>query len=389
MTGGTLTTRATPDQAMTVPTVWDCVNLVSNAVSILELETFRRTSGVPARIDDPPIVKTPADGMTQSEWLHMLMVSLLLRGNMYGRVVARDGMMRPTQIEPLSPDLMQVDVDRVTGAITYKYGPTVKPIPTADVWHVRGLTMPGSKVGLSPISYAAATLGIDLAARAFASDFFAGGGIPKAVLKTEQAVDQDQARTIKARLMAAIRGREPIVLGQGYDYQQIQVKPEEAQFLATQQANVAQIAKFFRVPPEMVGGSSGNSMTYSNVEQRNLDFLTYSLMFWLKRIEDAMFPLFPTQQYVRFNTSALLRLDAETQAKVDVQLIAGKIKAPSEVRESRNLPPMTDAQKAEADMVPLTVTPLGGAKALPALKDVPGPVAPVPADDTQGASNAA
>lgn len=124
-------------------------------------------------------------------------------------------------------------------------------------------------------------------------------------------------------------------------------------------------------------------MTYSNVEQRSLDFLTYSVSFWLKRIEDALFPVLPQPQYVQFNTSALLRTDAETDAKVDVQLIAGKILAPSEVRAKRNLPPMTDDQKKEADMVPLTVTPTGGAKALPALKTPPGPTATVPTQDMQ------
>jgi len=128
-------------------------------------------------------------------------------------------------------------------------------------------------------------------------------------------------------------------------------------------------------------------MTYANVEQRSLDFLTYAVSFWLKRIEDAFFPLLPEPQYVRFNTSALLRTDAETQAKVDVQLLAGKVKTPTEVRAERDMPPMTDAQKAEADLVPLTITPTGAPKALPALKQNPGEPAVIPAGDQQGAVN--
>jgi hypothetical protein len=106
----------------------------------------------------------------------------------------------------------------------------------------------------------------------------------------------------------------------------------------------------------------------------------------LKRIEDATTVLLPRPQYTRFNTAALLRIDAETQAKVDVQLLAGKIKVPSEIRAERDLPPMTDAQKQEADMVPLTVTPTGGAKALPAITQPPGPTATVPTNDVQGGS---
>jgi phage portal protein BeeE len=61
------------------------------------------------------------------------------------------------------------------------------------MWHVRGLTLPGRVVGLSPISYAAAVLGLDLSSRQFASGFFDGGGIPKAVLESDQQVNQEQA----------------------------------------------------------------------------------------------------------------------------------------------------------------------------------------------------
>lgn len=367
-----------PETALVVPTVWACVNLLANAVSMLPLETFRRAGGVPSRAVDPPLIVAPCGDMTQSEWLHMVMVSLLLRGNTVGRIVGRDGMMRPTQIEIQNPDLVDVKVDRDTGAITYRVGQQV--VATADIWHVRGLTLPGQKVGLSPISYAAATLGVDIGSRKFAREYFDGGGIPKAVLTSDQKLDQNQSQTIKDRVKAAWSAREVAVLGAGLKYQQIQVNPEESQFLATQQANVGQIARYFNVPAGMVGGTEGGSMTYSNVEQRSIDFLTYSVSFWLKRLEDALFPLLPQPQFVRFNTEALLRTDAETQAKVDVQLTAGRISTTSEIRAKRGLPPLTDEQIAEMNWVPqLTINPNGGAKALPAAP-TPGakPAAPEP-----------
>jgi HK97 family phage portal protein len=250
-----------------------------------------------------------------------------------------------------------------------------------------GMTMPGMKLGLSPISYGAATMGVDLSSRKFANDFFEGGGIPKAVLTTDQKVDQTQAKTVKDRLMAAFRGREPLVLGAGLKYEMISVKPEESQFLKTQEANVAQIARFFGVPPEMVGGSGGHSMTYANVEQRSLDFLTYSLAPWLKRVEDALSPLLPNPQYVKFRVEDLLRTDAHTRAQVDMFQIAAKVKTPTEVRDGYGLPPMTDAQKAEANMVPLGIGPLGRPTALPGLNTPPGPAAPTPPNDQQGGTD--
>lgn len=372
-------TSSRPDVALQVPAVWACVSLLSNAVSMLPLETFRKTAGIAQQLPNPGLVQSPSAGMTQSEWLHMLMVSLLLRGNAFGRIVARDGLFRPSQIELLNPDDVTVQVDPKTGALTYRY--RQQDLDATDVWHVRGFTLPGYKVGLSPISYAAAVIGLDLSSRRFAGDFFNGGGIPKAVVRSDANLSMEQARTVKERLLAATRSREPIVLPTGIDYTPISVKPEESQFLAAQEATVPQIARYFGVPAGMVGGKEGGSLTYSNVEQRSLDFLTYGVAFWLRRIEDAIGALLAAPQYVQFNVDALLRVDAETQAKIDVQRVASKVLVPSEIRARMNLPPMTDEQKAEADMVPLTVTPLGGAKALPALKEPPGPTAPVPAGD--------
>jgi hypothetical protein len=86
------------------------------------------------------------------------------------------------------------------------------------------------------------------------------------------------------------------------DVQPISLRPDESQFLETQQANISEIARFFGIPAEMVGGKTGSSLTYANVEQRSLDFLTYGVAFWLKRIEDAFFDLLPQPQFVKFDT---------------------------------------------------------------------------------------
>lgn len=365
--GGFVTPATNPDIALQVPTVWACVSLLANTISSLPLESFKRPkrsdmSPVPKKVPDSPLMIEPEPGFTQSEWLHMVVVSLLLRGNAYGIILGRDSMQLPTGVHIVNPDTVSVKVDRDTGQVEYRWANQTGPrslIPREDIWHCKGLTLPGSVVGLSPISYAAAMLGIDLGAREFASQFFSGGGIPKAVLQSDQQINAEQARTIKERVLSAMRGREPVVLGMGIDYQQIQVKPEESQFLKTMEANVTQIARFFGVPASMIDGPSGHSMTYTNTEQQAISFLTYSVGHWLKRLEDSIFPLLPGSQYVKFNPEPLLRLDAHTQGQVDLFRLAGKIVAPSEIRTRDGLPPMTEDQQKEVQMLPLTISPLG------------------------------
>lgn len=380
---GSASVSNNPELAMIVPTVWACVSLLANAISMMPLQVFTEDTvlGISKPAPTPQLFLTPCDDQTQSEWVHMLVVSLLTRGNAYGHIIERDGWGRPLQIRLLSPDLMHIEVDVEDNTITYRYGRNRRLLLKADVWHVRGMTMPGSRMGLSPISYAASTIGIDLASRKFAGDFFEGGGIPKAVLTSDQQIDQTQATTIKERLLAATRNREPIVLGAGLGYHALAVTPNESQFLETQKANVSQIARFFGVPPEMVGGSSGSSLTYANVEQRSIDFLIYAVQPWLRRLEDALFPLFSPRTYVRFDTTVLLRTDAETSAKIMVQNLAARVTAPSEERKKLDLPPMSDDQRIEANMVPLTINPLGTVKGSVNLKDLPGGVPQQPHAD--------
>ena len=381
---GASSTIRTKEQALAVSTVWYCVGRIANSVSLMALETFTHgPDGTPARVPDPQIVTSPSAGLTQSDFLHQVLVSLLLRGNAYGHIVARDRMMRATQIELMDPDhvgLRLLD----DGSLEYRYNGNV--VPATSVWHVRGMTLPGSKVGVSPIAYGAAQMGVELAAVKFAKDFFDGGGIPKAVLESDHEITQETAKTLKERLVAATRNREPIALGQGVKYTAISVKPDEAQFIATQQNATSVVAKFFFMSPEDAGGTTGgSSVTYANREQRAIDYAVYTVGHWLKRIEDAYFPLLPGEDFVQFNERNLLRTDVETQAKVDAIRVASKVLPPSRVLKAMNEAPLTEDEKAELELVPLTVTPTGMPRVLTKLPTPDtSPDTPVLTDPAEG-----
>jgi phage portal protein BeeE len=87
------------------------------------------------------------------------MVSLLLRGNAYGKILTRDRLGYPTSIMLINPDQVQVRQDQKTFEVTYRLGQDPTWYTTDDVWHCKGLTMPGGFVGLSPVAYAASTIG--------------------------------------------------------------------------------------------------------------------------------------------------------------------------------------------------------------------------------------
>lgn len=357
--GGDGVTAGAPSitKAMQVSAVWACVRLIADSVSMMPVQSFTIRNGIRVPTSPPAFVQSPSADATMPEWVYMVLVSLLLRGNAYGRIVQRDRYGYPNQVELLNPDCVRCETDKMTGQLTYKVDGVL--IPREQVQHIRAFRMPGQRTGLSPIQYAARSINTELAVSDFAYGFFRDGAHPSAILSTEAPMTRDQARNAKDRFVEAIRGREPALLSGGVKYEAIQVNPNESQFLETQKYGVAEIARIFGVPPEMIAGEAGNSMTYANVEQRGIDFLTYTVQPWLTRLEAALAGMFPGPNHLRFDTSVLTRADFETTMRATAIGIASKQMTPDEARSKRDEPPLTEPQKAELDLVPLTVGPTG------------------------------
>jgi phage portal protein BeeE len=109
----------------------------------------------------------------------------------------------------------------------------------------------------------------------------------------------------------------------------------------------------------MIGASSGDSLTYSNVEQQQLAFVTHSLRPWLVVVEQAISAdqdLCPGSLYVEFLLDALLRADSKTRAEVytaALDPITGWMRR-DEVRRLENLEPETADDLGDAPAVPST-----------------------------------
>src|SRR5262249_59121150 len=101
----------------------------------------------------------------------------------------------------------------------------------------------------------------------YGAGWYRSGGFPPGTFQnTQYEVEDEQAVKIKAKLVSAQRRREPLVYGRDWEYKPITVPPEQAQFIQSQQLTATQLAAVYGVMPERVGGSRGDSMTYSTQE---------------------------------------------------------------------------------------------------------------------------
>ena len=196
-----------------------------------------------------------------------------------------------------------------------------------------------------------------LNAEDFGNSFFEDGAHPTSLLTndSQDEFSQEDAQTVKQKFMAAVHGsREPALLTGGWKYQAIQVNPTDSQFLGTLSQSDLMVCRFHRVPPELVAVAiTGSSITYANVEQRGLDFLTYTMQRWITWWERKLGALLPAGQYVKFDLSPLLRTDIMTRWVVNHAMIGSRTVTQDEVRAGEDMAPLTDAQRDQVNAMPL------------------------------------
>lgn len=345
--GDRLSSDSMSDQLSLVP-VFAATRLISESVASLPLQAYRRTGDGRQRIALPRILEAPSSHGTRMEWVQRCMMSLLLRGNAYG---FRSGEGVNGAIEWLHPDKVRPD-----GRGWLHDG---RPLEFHEVLHIPALTIPGSTVGLSPIGACAMTAKTGLETQRFMRDWFRNKAIPGMKFKnTEATLKADEAAKIKDRMQATIRSGEPFVTGKDWELDIISLPADDAGFVASARLNATQVANIYGVPPEMIGGESGSSMTYSTTEMQQIQFLTHTLRPWITRLEAAFSSLLPAPQYVKFNVDAMIRVDTKTRHEVYRLDREIGLRNVDEIRALEDLEPLPDGQGQD-------YTPLAQAAASP------------------------
>jgi HK97 family phage portal protein len=315
----------------------------------MPVDLFRRVGGVPVEVPKPPVLVTPGgERVDMQEWLYSTQFDLDRAGNCFGLITAKDGFGFPARID-LVP-MAEVSVIVRKGLLDkYRIGGT--EYDPAEVWHERQYTVAGLPVGLSPVAYAAWSIGEYLSIQEFALDWFGNGAVPAAHLKnTAKTISPPQAEETKRRFKASVGNGDVFVTGSDWEYTMLQAEQAGAEWIEAKKFGVGDIARFFDCPGDLIDAAvSTGHITYASVTQRNLQFLIMHLGPAVVRRENALNRLTPRPRFVKLNTDALLRMDPQSRAATLKTQIDSRTLAPSEARELEDRPPFTEGQLAEFD----------------------------------------
>lgn len=320
-----------------------CVNLIADGVSSLPVATYKKSDGYPERVTSPEIITNPSPwGISDNDWRREVLVSWLTAGNFFGDVVERDEFARPTKIEPLDPFTVTVVEDPNTFKLTYSVAG--KKVEDPDrIIHRPGLLLPGSRIGVTPLGYAAKQIALGLNAQKYAQDYYTRGVKTNALITVPGNPDEQKAERIKRKFIDSAQvAHEPVVMFDGASITPLNINASDTLFLETINASGQDTARFFLMPPEMIGLDGGNSMTYSNIESRSRHLLNYTYNPWIIRLEKFQTSLIPGDLYVKANRDAALAIDTSTRYNAHQTAIRAGFKTVNEVRAQEELPPTTD-----------------------------------------------
>jgi len=322
--------------------VRSAIDLIASLTSELPVHIYRGSGADRVRMPVPGNVEdSGGDGYGLQDWAYQVRVWWLCRGNAYGYVVARTPVGKYETVVLLHPDEVS-GYYTADGTVQWMAGG--KSFTSADRFmHARVNPVPGRVMGLSPIAFHAMQIGLSLTANAFGLDWFTQGAHPSSLLtNSETDLTEKQASEIKQRYMATVHGsREPLVFGRGWKHDQIQVTPEESQFLATQGYTEAQCARIFGPGvAEILGYESGGNLTYTNVESRSGHLLVYALNKWFCRYERLLGKFLPDAHYARIDRDALLQATTMERYAAHEARLKNFWATINEVRSDEDLPPV-------------------------------------------------
>lgn len=299
--------------ALQLTAVYGSVSLISDAIATLPVKQWRTpASGAqPVEMDPSSVIAQPWSEITQRDFVTQGTMSMLLSGNLWGRIVGRDPDGYPSQVQLIHPD--HVRARRLSdGTIEFRYwGRVISP---AQVTRAMAMSVPEDVYGISPIHYLRNSLGLARAQDLYANAFYSNSAQPDGYISVEDDVDNDEAKAMLTSWMAAHQGINqahlPAILTGGAKWNAVTMSMADAQFLAQMQYSASVISgMIYRVPPHMIGIVDSTTSWGTGIEQQELGFVRNTLLIWLNRWEDLLSSWLPAGEFVTFDLSQRLRGD--------------------------------------------------------------------------------
>jgi HK97 family phage portal protein len=343
------------------------------------------------------ILRAPNSYQSPSDFMLNLTRSLYMEGNAYA-LALRNDRYEIDELHLMDPNLSRPHV-ATTGDIFYSLaGNDVVErvinqelmVPQRDVLHVRlhvvRNRIPFPLVGETPIAAAMQDIATSNAITQQQLQFYLNQARPSQVLGTDLVLDKDQVQFIRDRWNEQSKGLQAggtPILTAGLKPYPLSSDTKDAEIAEMMKLTEQRIALAFRIPLQIfgIGGTP-----FGSTELLMQSWIASGLGFALNHIEEAFGLTFQLEgqpdEYVEFDTKALLRSAFKDRIAGLAQAVQGGIFSPNEARAEESL---KKAKFGDEPRVQQQVVPLSAAGAIPAAPGAPGAPPALPGAGPPGA----
>lgn len=336
---------ANPWEAMGVPAVYACVDKIAKAKATLPKQVFDlKDPERPVRLWDSGLGQVlgarPNGYQSAYNFWHLAQSRKLLWGNFYAEI-QRDARtdeaigLWPLMAQDCTPEL-------VAGRKTYRVGG--RTMLDEDIFHIMSPGFDGLQ-GISVIAMHRAAISTSVEMQRFTEGFYANGTKLAGALQTKDTLSPEAAERLRTNWSDVYAGGDNAgkvaILEEGLEFNPFTMPLGDAEFVATNRLQIAQIARIFDMPLHKLGEMDGAK--YNNVEQGNIawviDCIEPHIEQTVQELNNKIFaPGDRGRCEIRVPTDELLRGDLESRMKALGSARQWSLMTINEARNTLGLP---------------------------------------------------
>tara|TARA_R100000781_G_scaffold26759_2_gene19855 strand:- start:9583 stop:10809 length:1227 start_codon:yes stop_codon:yes gene_type:complete len=331
--------------AMGFTPVFNAVRLLSESISQIPLEVCRKTSDGDITILNNHslsriLTLNPNPQQTKVSFFSKVIVDLCLDGNSYV-YIERNGSGVPINLYCMNADHIDMTINEKD--VFYHNTDSGKVYSSDEILHFKTLSTNGY-YGISPIQQCKNAIGWGLAVETYGNTFFKNGAKLSGVLSTDRQMSELSIERLKTSFQEQYASlndaNKTLILEEGLKFQQVSISNEQAQFLASRDMAIQEVARVYNIPPHMLKDLSKSS--FNNIEQQSTEFVRYTIQPYLSILESEMdLKLFKQNEqgvvFTNFNVNGLLRGSPNDRASFYEKMVNIGAMTVNEVRERENM----------------------------------------------------
>ena len=319
------------DQAMSVSVVYACIHRIASTIAQIHKSVHRRINDNTERVEhnvSQLINSAPNEMQTAYDFWETYIADIFLYGKAYAVILRDPRTTEVVSLQRLPPP--EVEVKIVAGVKVFTHHDN--EYLSQDMLCVKNM------YGISIIEQHRDIIGLAKAAQDYAAEFFGSSGNMTGFLSSREPLRKEQIDVVRESFNNSGDRLGTKLLPFGFDYTRVSVDPDKAQMSDQRDFQNQEICRVFGVPPSLVGVQS--NVTYSNTEQQAIQFAKYTIVPWVKRIQQEVdIKLLKREEnlFCKFDLSDLLRGDSAARANYYDRLVKAGIMTINEARAAEDM----------------------------------------------------